>query len=48
MGYMSGLPLTKRGNECAFVVVDHFSKMDILVSYKKKITIEATTKIFFE
>jgi hypothetical protein len=48
MDYMSGLPSTKRGNNCVFVVVDHFSKMTILVAYKKSITTEATAKLFFE
>jgi hypothetical protein len=48
MDYMSGLPSTKRGNDCVFVVVDHFSNMAILVACKKRITAEATTKIFFE
>jgi hypothetical protein len=48
MDYMSGLPSTKRGNYCVFVVVDHFSKMVILVAYKTNITAEATAKIFFE
>jgi hypothetical protein len=48
MDYMSGLPSTKRGNDCVFVVVDRFSKMVILVSYKKSIKKEATTKLFFE
>jgi hypothetical protein len=48
MDYMSGLPSTKRGNDFAFVVVDRFSKMEILVACKKNITVEATAKIFFE
>jgi hypothetical protein len=30
------------------VVVDHFSKMEILATCKKIITAEATTKLFFE
>jgi hypothetical protein len=47
MEYMSGLLSTKRGNDCVFVVVDRFSKMAILDSCKKKITAEATAKIFF-
>jgi hypothetical protein len=38
MDYMSGLPSTKQGNDYVFVVVDHFSKMAILVAYKKNIT----------
>ena len=45
---MSGLPSTKRGNDCVFVVVDCFSKMEILVACKNKITVEATAKLFFE
>jgi hypothetical protein len=41
MDYMSGVPSTKRGNDFVFVVVDHFSKMAIMVSCKKSITTEA-------
>jgi hypothetical protein len=48
MDNMSGLPSTKRGNDCVFVVVDRFSKMVILAACKKNITIEATAKFFFE
>jgi hypothetical protein len=48
MDYMSGLPSTKRGNDCVFVVVECFSKMAILVACNKSITTEATTKLFFE
>jgi hypothetical protein len=48
MDYMSGLSSTKRGNDCVFVVVDDFSKMAILAACKKRITTEATTKLFFE
>jgi hypothetical protein len=48
MDYMSGLPSTKKGNDCVFVVVDRFSKMAILTAYKKNITAADTAKIFFE
>jgi hypothetical protein len=48
MDYMSGLSSTKQGNDCVFVVIDRFSKMEILVACKKNITTEATTKLFFE
>jgi hypothetical protein len=48
MEYMSNLPSTKQGNDYVFVVVDRFSKMAILVTYKKSIIAEATTKLFFE
>jgi hypothetical protein len=48
MDYILGLSATKWGNDFFFVVVDHFSKMEIMVAYKKNITVEATAKIFFE
>ena len=48
MDYMSGLPSTKHGNDCVFVVVDRFSKMAIMAACKKNITAEATAKLFFE
>jgi hypothetical protein len=48
MDYMSGLPSTKQGNDCVFVVIDQFSKMPILTTYKKNITKEATANVFFE
>jgi hypothetical protein len=48
MDYMSGLPSTKQGNDCVFVVVDRFSKMEIQVACKNSITAEATAKLFFE
>jgi hypothetical protein len=48
MDYMSGLPSTKQGNDCVFVVVDRFSNMAILVACKKSIIEEANAKIFFE
>jgi hypothetical protein len=48
MEYISGLPSTKQGNDCVFVVVDCFSKMAIMVAWKKSIIAEATAKLFFE
>jgi hypothetical protein len=48
MDYMSGLPSTKWGNHFVCVVVDHFSKMAIMVACKKRITAEAIIKLFFE
>lgn len=45
---MSGLPSTKHGNDCVFVVVDRFSKMAILTACKKNITTEDISKLFFE
>ena len=48
MDYMLGLSSTKWGNDFVFVVVERFSKMVILVSYKKRITTEATANLFCE
>jgi hypothetical protein len=48
MDYMPGLPSTKQGNDYVFVVIDRFSKMDILTSCKKNIIVEAIAKLFFE
>ena len=42
---MLGLSSTKNENECVFVVIDRFSKMAV---WKKNITAEATSKLFFE
>jgi hypothetical protein len=48
MDYMSRLPSTKHGNDGVFVVIDRFSKMAVLTPCKKSITVEDTTKLFFE
>ena len=48
MGYMSGLPSTKHGNDYVFMVIDRFSKMAIMAACKKNITAEAIAKLFFE
>ena len=45
---MSILPSTNHDNDCMFVVVDRFSKMAIMAACKNNITVEATTKLFFE
>jgi hypothetical protein len=48
MDYMSGLPSTKQGNDCVFVVVDWFSKMAILTAYMKNIMMTYIAKLFFK
>ena len=47
MDYMSGLPSTKHGKDCVFIVFKRFSKMAIMVTCKKNLTEEATVKLFF-
>jgi hypothetical protein len=48
MDYMSSLSSAKHGNDCMFLVIDRFSKMGILTTCKKNVTVEDTAKIFFE
>ena len=48
MDYMSGIPSTKHGNDCVFMVVDIFSKMAMMGACKNNITAEATAQLFFE
>jgi hypothetical protein len=48
MDYMSSLLSTKKRNDCVFVVVDRFSRMGILTTYKKSITVEDIPNLFFE
>ena len=46
MDFMSGLPTTKHGHDCVYVVVDRFSKMAILIACRKVISIEETKNLF--
>jgi hypothetical protein len=48
MDYMSGLPCTKHGNDCVFMVIDRFSKMATMAACKKNITVESAAKLLFE
>ena len=48
MDYIFGLPSTKHDNDYVFAVTEKMSKMAILAAYKKSITAEDTTKLFFE
>ena len=48
MDYMSILPSTKHGNHCVFMVVNRFSKMEVLTPCKKTIIAKTTTILFFE
>ena len=42
------LPSTKHDNECVFMVIDQFFKMEIFSAYKKSTTAKSTTNLFFE
>ena len=46
MDFVGGLPMSKRGHDYLFVVVDRLSKMCVLMPCKMKIIAELTTRIF--
>jgi hypothetical protein len=48
MDFVGGLPMTKRGHDYLYVIVDRFNKMCILMPCKKKITAEQITNLFFQ
>ena len=48
MDFVGGLPLSKRGHDYLYVVVDRFSKMCRLFPCKNKITTGQTTHLFFQ
>jgi hypothetical protein len=48
MDYMSSFPSTKHGHDFVFVVVDRFSKMDILAPCKNTITTKAIASLLLE
>ena len=47
LDFMSCLRTTKHGHDCVHVVVNRFSKIEILVAYRKEISVEETAKLFF-
>ena len=47
MDFVGGLPKTRHGHDYVYVVVDRFSKMAIFIPYKKTISSQETTNLFF-
>jgi len=47
MDFVGGLPVSKKGNDYLYVVVDRFSKMCILIPCKKTITGQGAADLFF-
>jgi hypothetical protein len=48
MDFVGGLPMSKRGHDYLYVVVDRFNKMCILIPCKKKIIVEKIANILFQ
>lgn len=47
MDFVGGLPISKRGHDYLFMVVDRFSKMCILIPCKKTVTGQEVANLFF-
>jgi len=48
MDFVGGLPKFRKGHDYLYVIVDKFNKICILIPCNKQITIEQTTKLFFQ
>jgi hypothetical protein len=48
MDFVGGFPMSKRGHDYLYVVVDRFSKMCVLMPCKIHIIAEKTTQLFFQ
>lgn len=48
MDFVGGFPLSRKGHDYLYVVVDRFSKMCILMPCKKQVIVEHTIHMFFQ
>ena len=48
MDFVGSLPMSRKGHDYLYVVVDRFRKMCLLMPCKKKITFEQTVNLFFQ
>jgi hypothetical protein len=48
MDFVGGFPMSRKGHDYLYAVVDRFNKMCVLIPCKNKVTIEQTTQMFFE
>jgi hypothetical protein len=48
MDFVGGLPMSRKGHDYLYVVVDRFSKMCILMPCTKQVTAEQTAQLFFQ
>jgi hypothetical protein len=48
MDFLGEFPMSRKGHDYFYVVVDRFSKMCVLIPCKNQVTTEKTTQMFFE
>jgi hypothetical protein len=48
MDFVGGLPLSRKGHDYIYVVVDRFNKMCILIPCNKQVIAEQMTHLFFQ
>jgi hypothetical protein len=48
MDFVGGFPMSRKGHDYLYVVVDRFRKMCVLVPCKKQVTGEGTAHLFFQ
>jgi len=48
MDFVGGLPMSRKGHDYLYVVVDRFSKMCILMPCKQQITAELIAYMYFQ
>jgi hypothetical protein len=48
MDFVGGLPMSIKGRDYLYVVVDRFNKICVLIPCKKQVTVGQTTQMFFE
>ena len=48
MDFVGGFPMSRKGHDYFYVVVDRFSKMCILIPCNKQVIAEQTAKLFFQ
>ena len=48
MDFVGGLPMSRKGHDYLYVVVDQFNKICILMPCKKKITVELIAHLYFQ
>jgi hypothetical protein len=48
MDFVGGLPMSRKGHDYLYVVVDHFRKMCILMPCTKQVTAEQMAQLFFQ